>query len=352
MKRIIAHTRPSVGAREAAAAMRILLSGEINDGMEGCRLATDIATMIGAAGGLVASTGTHALILALRALGVSGPDDRVAIPDLSCRAVYDAVRLAGGTPVFVDIDDTLTMSPESASMGCSHGLKAIILPHLFGQPAHVEAIAALGVPIIEDIAHAPGALIGGRPVGSFSRFAVFSFEGSKYVTAGEGGVVVARDEADLDALSQMKMGGEIAAQCRLSDVISAVARIQWKRLPAFIAMRRRLAVIYRRRLSLSGTGAEFVHEPQSRPSIAYRFPILVDADRRDDLMAVAESKGILLRHPIRSGCLSAYCPGIRAGSLAMAASVDRRIVSLPIYPSLSRSDQDRVIDAVNLFLAR
>lgn len=343
---LIPHTRPSLGRREAAAARRVLASGMINDGDEGRALAATIARSTGCAGGVVTSTGTHAIMLALRALGIDGPHHRVALPDFSCRAVYDAVRLSGASAVFVDIDATATMAVDSIASVAGE-LSAIVLPHLFGQPANAAAIAALGVPVIEDCAHSPGAMIGERLVGSFGHFAIYSFEGSKYVTAGEGGAVIAATPAGVNALATAKMGGDIAAQCRLADMVSAVAAVQWQRLDRFIARRKALAGRYRRHLDLAPLDGGLPQLVPDRASIAYRFIAQVDASRRDRLIAAAESKNILIRHPISSGCLSRFLPGTQAGSLRVSAATDARIISLPIYPGLTRADQDRVIEVTN-----
>ncbi|MER7111537.1 DegT/DnrJ/EryC1/StrS family aminotransferase [Streptomyces sp. NPDC000229] len=147
----------------------------------------------GAAHGVCTVNGTVALFLALRALGV-GPGDEVIVPAYTFAASATAVALAGADPVVADVtEDTLHLDPEAARALVGPRTKAVMAVHLAGAPADTEALRALGLPVVEDAAQAHGAARHGRPAGSLGDVACFSFQSSKAMTAGEGGIVVTGD---------------------------------------------------------------------------------------------------------------------------------------------------------------
>lgn len=349
--KIIPHTKPTLGSEEAEAAKHIIMSGLINDGAQGELLCYELSAMCNTAGGVTASTGTHALILALRSIGIKSSNDEVIIPDFSCRAIYDAVRMAGALPVFCDIGKEYTLLPESVKRAVGKNTKAVILTHMFGQPSDFFALNDLGIPIIEDCAHSPGAEVDGKKVGGLGRFSIFSLEGSKFISAGEGGVVLAKSKNDLKTLKEKKMHGEVASQSRLSDIISSVGIIQLKKLSGFIERRRVIANYYYENLRKLEELGSLILPPKikNRESIFYRFVILVSPLERNNLIEFAEKSGIFIRHPIRSGCLSAYLLGKKKYQKGFSEEIDKRIASLPIYPLLTDVQSRKVVNVVLSF---
>ena len=132
------------------------------------------------------SSGTAALHLALAAMGV-GPGDEVVVPSFVCSALLNAVTVTGASPVMAEIDPaTLNLDPQDVERRLTLRTKAVVVPHMFGLPADLDRLLALGVPLVEDCAQAIGARYRGRPVGSHGKAAIFSFYATKVLATGEG----------------------------------------------------------------------------------------------------------------------------------------------------------------------
>src|SRR5881628_3975198 len=125
-----------------------------------------------------------------------GTDDEVVIPSYVCTALWHAVRLTGATPVLVDIEPaTYQPAPRAVALALTRRSKAVIVPHMFGLPAEIGTLTSHGVPIIEDCAQTLGVTVRGTPVGGTGKLAICSFYATKLLTAGEGGMVLGRDES-------------------------------------------------------------------------------------------------------------------------------------------------------------
>ncbi|MFI1395003.1 DegT/DnrJ/EryC1/StrS family aminotransferase [Streptomyces sp. NPDC020681] len=169
-------------------------------GSETESFAAAFARSVGAAHGVCTANGTVALFLALRALGV-GPDDEVIVPAYTFAASATAVVLAGARPVVADVlPDTLHLDPEAARRLMGPRTRAVMPVHLAGAPADTEALKSLGIPVVEDAAQAHGARRHGRAAGSLGDAGCFSFQSSKAMTAGEGGIVVTDDPETYERL--------------------------------------------------------------------------------------------------------------------------------------------------------
>ncbi|MCE1225276.1 MAG: DegT/DnrJ/EryC1/StrS family aminotransferase [Geobacteraceae bacterium] len=352
MNRVIPHTIPSFDNREAAALAEILAGKMVNEGELAAYLAAKTAQMAGGLGGVPTSTGTLGLHLALKTLGISESQDEVIIPDFACRCLYDCVKMAGGTPVFCDINlDDYSLEIESVRSRLNSSSKAVILPHMFGCPANIDAFLSLDMPLIEDCAHALGASYRGMPAGSFGKLAVFSYEGSKLVAAGEGGCVSANGPQMLDALQTLRYGliGSHAYHYRLSDLIAAIALVQLDKLPGMIDKRRRIARIYNSELSrLEQLG--FIRRPASfneRASSCYRY-VIICAANSSALVSYANECGILIRNPLPSGLLSWSYPHDGADNMNSRILAERG-ASLPITPDMSDEDIFSVVKLLYTF---
>lgn len=352
MTRTIPHTDPSFDGREAAALAERFASKQVNEGELAGLLVARTAELAGALGGVPTSTGTLGMHLALKTLGVAGPDDEVIIPDYACRCLYDCVKMAGGTPVFGDINlEDYSLDGAAASTLVGARTRALILPHMYGCPAELGAFLKLGVPVVEDCAHACGASYRGEPVGSFGELGVFSFEGSKLLAAGEGGAVVAKGARTLDNLRALRYGlnGNFAYHYRLSDLIASVALVQLDKLPAMLARRREIAAIYRSELGALEQSGELTLPKAfaDRQSSWYRFVVLC-AGGSAPLVDFASERGVLIRNPLASGPLSASYPhsgGVNTNSRLLAANG----ASLPITPDLTDGEIATVVDVVRSF---
>jgi len=292
-------------------------------------------------------SGSAALELALRALGV-GPGDEVVIPSYVCDALYHAVSRTGARPVLADADPaTLSLSAADTARRLTPRTRCIIAPHAFGLAADLAPLLTLGVPIIEDCAQTLGARLDGRVVGSLGTLAVCSFYATKLVTTGEGGAVAGpaalvervRDARDYDERDDLRP----RANAKLSDLAAALGRSQLARLDAFVARRRAVAARYRERLR--DVPCTLPAEAGAR-HVYHRFVVEVDQPP-DGVQAALARRGVAARRPV-------YRPAHRALHLDGFPEADRlwgRALSLPCYPTLTEGEIDAVAVALGEALA-
>jgi dTDP-3-amino-3,4,6-trideoxy-alpha-D-glucose transaminase len=303
-------------------------------------------------------TGTDAIALALRALGI-GPGDEVVTTPLSAAYTALAIMMTGARPVFADIDPRrLTLDPGAAAAAVGPRTAAILPVHLYGQPADITALAAVaqrhGLALVEDCCQAHLATAGGRPVGSWGAAAAYSFYPTKNLGAlGDGGAITTDDEALAARLRRLRNGGqtdryhhaEFGVNTRLDDIQAAVLSARLAFLPQWTEQRRALAGIYRRAL----TEVDVCVPPETDPGHVYHlFPVL--SERRDALRTHLSQAGIetLIHYPIpipRQPALAVAEPG----ECPVADRVCRQILSLPLYPSMPASHAIETAAAVATF---
>ena len=302
-------------------------------------------------------TGTDALALILRALGIGRGDEVITTP-LSAAYTALAVMMVGARPVFADIDpERLTLNPDAVEALVGPGTAAIIPVHLFGQPVEMGRLSAIAtrhnLAMIEDCCQAHLATVDGRPVGSFSVAAAFSFYPTKNLGAlGDGGAITTDDTKLADRLKRLRNGGqtdryhhvEPGINSRLDEIQAAVLTARLEFLPRWTERRRALAAIYRREL----TGAGVDVPPEFDPGHVYHlFPVL--SPRRGVLRARLEEEGIetLIHYPVpipRQMALSSESPA----DCPVADRVCDEIFSLPLHPSMPEDHAVAVARAIRL----
>jgi dTDP-4-amino-4,6-dideoxygalactose transaminase len=344
---LIPHSRPTLDERDAAAVARVVRSGQIAHGPEAQALERELAARLGVAAAAVVSSGSAALELGLRALGIGAGDD-VLIPTYACDALHHAVRRAGARPILVDADPhTSSLSVADAKRRLTPRARAIVVVHAFGLAVDVRPFDDLGLPVLEDCAQALGAAVDGRPAGSRGAVGVCSFYATKLLTTGEGGAVVGpagpvRRVVDWRDYDEREDLGE-RFNYKLTDLQAALGRSQLARLDAFLTRRRAIAARYRARLA----GARCALPPDAGERHVYhRFVIGVERPV-EEVIARLEDRGIGARRPV-------FRPIHRALGLTGYAEADRlwsRLVSLPCYPSLRDEEVDLVARAVGEALA-
>jgi dTDP-4-amino-4,6-dideoxygalactose transaminase len=342
----IPHSRPTLDEEEARAAAAVVASGHVAEGPAVEAFEQELAAFIGVPHAVAASSGTAALHLVLAAMGV-GPGDEVVIPSFVCSALLHAVSYTGAKPVLADIDPaTLNLDPRDVEQRLSPRTRAVILVHMFGLAADVTRFLGLGIPIIEDCAHSIGGCHGNRLLGSLGQAAVFSFYATKVIATGEGGMVAtgSRELADRvrDLKSYDKKGDRrLRFNYQLTDIQAAVGRVQLAKLGSFIFRRRDIARCYRAAFQELAVG----HPPDDPGHIYYRY--VLDTGR--DCSAVirrASEAGVGCDRPV-------YMPLHRLlgqAEFPHAEKAWRQCLSIPIYPSLTAADQERVIEAVSSLL--
>jgi dTDP-4-amino-4,6-dideoxygalactose transaminase len=301
-------------------------------------------------------TGTDAIAIALRALGI-GPGDEVVTAPLSAAYSALAIMMTGARPVFADIDpDRLTIDPDAILAAITPRTAAILPVHLYGQAADMVAIEALarrhGLAIVEDCCQAHLATCENRPVGSFGTVAAYSFYPTKNLGAlGDGGAMTTGDQAIAERMRRLRNGGqtdryhhaEFGVNSRLDEIQAAILRARLPFLPGWTTARRALARAYR--AELTGIDALMV-PPECDPGHVYHlFPVL--SDERDRLRARLQASEIdtLVHYPVpitRQPALASAAPG----TCPQTDRVCRQVFSLPLYPSLTVDDVCRVAAAL------
>jgi dTDP-4-amino-4,6-dideoxygalactose transaminase len=314
------------------------------------------------------ASGTDALLLPLRALGLKAGDE-VITPAFTFFATGGAIHNAGGTPVFVDIDpDTFNISPAAIEAAISPRTRAIIVVHLFGQMAQMEQILPIaarhGLAIIEDGAQSIGARrqVGGtwRMAGSLGMVGTFSFFPSKNLGGfGDGGMMVTQDDELASRLARLRLHGgsrhyhhdEVGFNSRLDTVQAAVLLAKLPHLARWSSERRRHAARYTEAFRNNPSICPPRIDPANE-SIFNQYTIRVP--RRDTLQAHLKAQGIgsSVYYPLALHLQPCFAHlGYAPGSLPASEEATRVVLSLPVYPEMTAQQQDAVIEAVRGFYA-
>jgi len=342
------------------AVARVLDSGWYILGSETRAFEEEFAGYLGVRHAIGVANGTDAVALALRACGV-GEGMQVATVAHTAIATIAAIEMAGGRPMFVDIDAaTYGMDPEKldATLAAHPGqIGAVVLVHLYGRPADVRAIASIcdrhGVALIEDCAQAHGATVAGRRVGTWGRAAAFSFYPTKNLGAlGDGGAVATSEDAVAERLRLLRQYGWkernnsliAGVNSRLDELQAAILRVKLPALDAENSARRRIAGRYTE--LLQGTG---LHLPGLDEGHVFHQYVIRSAQRTaliDDLRRAGIETAI--HYPIPAHLQAAYrgrC-GVGSGGLGVTERIVGEILSLPMFPQLPEVDAERVGGAV------
>jgi dTDP-4-amino-4,6-dideoxygalactose transaminase len=313
------------------------------------------------------ASGTDALLLALRALDIGRGDEVITTP-FTFFATAGTIHNAGATPVFVDIDPvTFNIDPALVKAAVTPRTRAVIPVDLFGQMAALEQIAAAvpGLPQIEDAAQSIGArrAIDGewRLAGEMATIGTFSFFPSKNLGAwGDGGMMVTQDERLHARLLRLRTHGgtttyyheEVGYNSRLDALQAAVLHAKLSHLAEWSAARRAHAAIYT--AAFAGLAPQVRAPVVTRENESIFNQYTIRAERRDALQAHLRSRGIgsaiYYPLPLHLQPCFAYL-GYRAGQLPESERAAGEVLSLPVYPELTRAQQDEVIGAVREFYA-
>jgi dTDP-4-amino-4,6-dideoxygalactose transaminase len=309
------------------------------------------------------ASGTDALWLSLRALGI-GPGDRVLVPANTFIATALAVSYVGATPVLVDIDPAShTLDVDQARRALGPGAKAIIPVHLYGQPADMDAVLDLarreGLIVLEDAAQAHGAVHRSGRCGTFGTAAGFSFYPGKNLGAyGDGGAICTNDDALADRLQRLRNWGstvkyvhpERGLNSRLDTMQAAVLGVKLRHLAAWNASRRQVAGWYKEALAPLVDDVELPCEaPWTIEHVYHLYVVrLRRADREATLRRLHEAGvGAGIHYPIPIHLQEAYADlNLGPGSFPVTEEAARCILSLPIYPEMTREHVDIVAKAL------
>jgi perosamine synthetase len=357
--------------RAAIAAMvdDVLRTGSLTLGPHTQELEEAFRTRHDAPYAVAVSSGTSALEIIFRTLGVEGRE--VVVPANTFFATAAAVLHAGGTPRFADVaSDTLALSADTVEATLSDRTAGVVLVHIGGLISpEVESIRRLcdarGLFLVEDAAHAHGSSLDGRPAGSFGVAGAFSFYPTKVMTTGEGGMIVTADERIRDEAviyrDQGKagfLGGDhvrLGYAWRMSELHAAVGIVQLRRLDEFIKIRREVADQYHEGLPRI-SGITPLVPPQGCESNYYKYIAMLDPgiDRQEVKATLRQEHGVSLSGEVYASPLhhQPVFAGLHDGSLPVAEDVCSRHVCLPIHSDMSRDEAIHVVASLRAVLGR
>lgn len=336
------------------AIMRVVESQELILGDEVASFEKEAAEYLKCMNAVSCASGTDALLLSLKALGI-GPGDEVLVPTFTFFATAGAVHNVGATPVFVDIEPQgYNIAPEAIEKKITARTKAIIPVHLFGQAADMDAILEIarqyGLKVIEDVAQAIGSKYRGRTTGTLGDTGAFSFYPTKNLGGfGDGGLILTQDDEVALRLRLLRVHGDLGGyrhaivgfNSRLDAIQAAVLRVKLRHLEQWTEQRRQRAETYQRILSNCD-----ITLPVELPQRHHAYNLyVIRSPRRDALMNYLRANGV--------GC-SVYYPkplhlqecfkhlGYREGDFPVAEQASREVLALPIYPELTEDQQNRI----------
>jgi dTDP-4-amino-4,6-dideoxygalactose transaminase len=323
----------------------------------------EVGAYLGVKHAIALNSGTDALILALRAAGV-GPGHEVITTSFSFFATAEAIHLVGATPVFVDIrPDTMNLDEAAVESRINWRTKALLPVHLFGCPAPLDVLTALaerhGLVVIEDVAQGFGSDWRGKKAGAWGSLGAFSFYPTKNLGAyGDGGLVTTNDDAFAETILMLRNHGSrkryfheaIGYNSRLDSLQAAVLRLKLPRVDGANEKRRELARRYTRSLSKI-QGVRCPIEPEGGSHVFHQYTIRVLGGRRDQVQQALKARQIAstVYYPHTLPSLPFY--SFEPGSFPEATRAAAEVLSLPLWPEMTESAQDRVVDAIRGALA-
>ena len=364
----IGMSAPDIDERDVAAVVAVLRSGRLSLGPQAVAFERAVAEWCGVPHAVAVSSGTTALHLIVRGLGL-GAGDEVLVPSFTFAASVNAILYEGATPVFVDCEpDTFNLDPRDVARRITSRTRAMLVVDVFGHPADWDAIEDLGrrhdLRLIDDCCEALGADYRGRRLGSLGHAGAFAFYANKQITTGEGGMLVTGDARLAELARSLRNQGRasmgawlrhehLGFNYRMSEIAAALGRSQMGRLEEFLARRAAVARLYGERLA----GLERVRPPVVRPDVRMSWFVyvvtLAPGLDRDPVMAAMEARGIPVRAYFEPVHLQPYLPAAlrpRPGSLPVTESVARRTLALPFHNRLTEQDVDTVVAALGAAL--
>ena len=366
-----------LGPDEEAAVLAVLRRRWLSMGEVTAAFEAEFATLTGTPYALAVTNCTAALHLAGLALGW-GPGDEVIVPSLTFVATANAVRYCGATPVFADVTglDDFNLSAEDVAARITPRTRAIIVVHYAGHAADMPALLALaahhGLDVVEDVAHAPGASLDGRALGTWGRVGCFSFFANKNMTTGEGGMVTTADDELAARLRLLRSHGmtsltwdrhrghafsyDVVApgyNYRLDEVRAAIGRVQLGKLAAANERRRALDKLYRALLPAAAADLGLPFGAARGVAACHLRPVLlpVGADR-PRFMAAMKARGIQTSIHYPPVHLFSYYRDLGNGAaLPITEAIGAREVTLPLFPAMTPADVETVVAAVAEALA-
>ena len=354
---MIPAAKPEIGDEERAAVDRVLRSGMLAQGPEVAAFEEEFSKHVGGRHCIAMNSGTSSLHLGFIAGGIK-PGDEVIVPSFSFAATANSVVLAGGVPVFADIDPkTFNIDPNHVASLITNKTRGIMPVHLYGHIAAMNEINEIAkkhnLLVFEDAAQGHLASLNGKSAGEFSTVASFSFYPTKNMTAGEGGMCVTDSAEVARTLRLLRNQGQeiryrneiVGFNTRMTDIHAAIGRVQLAKLPAWTKKRQENAAYLNN--NLKNVVTPFV-APGTTHSY-HQYTILIpggDAAKRDEFMKRIGEKGVGsgVYYPTPIHKLPSFNLEL---SLPVTEKIIKECVSLPIYPTLTQTELETIVSVVN-----
>ncbi len=351
---------PKIGEEEVQAVIKVMRSGILTSGLGNGpnvkEFEENYSKFAGVEHAIAVNTGTAALHAAIMAAGVKQGDE-VILPSFTFVATAEAIVLAGGKPVFADIDpETFTLSPQAVGKAITEKTKAIVPVDLYGLPADIKSLREItakhNIPIVEDCAQSHGATYEGKPSGAFADIACWSLYAAKNIGTGEGGVVTTDNDQLAETVRMIRTHGEkvkyqslmLGTNYRMTEIQAAIGVVQLERLPEFLAKRTRNA----QRLTKNLEKTEKIKLPpelKNRKPSWYLYTIRikdVSENERNNIIREMHDKGIGAEayYPIPVHQMPYYKENFGAFNLIETDNAAKQVLSLPIHPSVTDEQID------------
>lgn len=348
--------RPLFDETTRQSILEVLDSGRLAQGLRVLEFEERFAEWAEVPFAVAVSSGTAALLLALMALEI-GPGDEVITTPFTFAATANTILFLGARPVFADIQpSTLNLDPEEVERRITPRTRAIVLVHLYGNPCDMgiftELAARYGLALIEDAAHAPGALYQGRPVGSFG-IGCFSFYATKNITTGEGGMITTQDPQLARRLRMLRDHGQSAKYVheilglnfRMTELQAVLGIGQLQHIDAWNDRRRTIAAFYDQHLR----GARPVAITPNSTPVYHLYTVRLSPGLRDAVRERLKEAGVEtgIHYPTPVYRQPLYQRLGYNDSLPVAEAAAREVLSIPIHPALRDDEVRYVVEALN-----
>lgn len=347
--------KPIIGADERAAVDAVMASGMLAQGQQVASFETEFSNvLLDGRASVAVNSGTSGLHLGLLASGV-GPGDEVIVPSFTFAATGNSVALTGATPVFADIElDYYALDVAHVESLITEKTKGIMPVHLYGHPFAAEAFTALadkhGIDLYEDAAQAHGAALNGKKVGTFGKFGMFSLYPTKNMTSGEGGMVSTSDatvERNLRLLRNQGMETQyqnelVGFNNRMTDLHASIGRVQLTKVMGWTKLRQDNAAFFS--ANLEGVGTPKVAEGAEHVYHQYTIRVREGRDELHERLRSEFNIGSGVYYPVPNHRLPSFN---RVEELPNTEIAAKEVLSLPVHPSLTQNDLERIVSAVN-----
>jgi perosamine synthetase len=349
--------KPLLGFSEKYAVNRVLSSGLLAQGNEVKNFEEAFSSLVEDRDCIAVNSGTSALHLGLLSLGIGAGDEVITSP-FTFAATANAIALTGATPVFADIDPlTFNIDPDQVNLKISNKTKAILVVHLYGLAADMTKIKGIALNhklfLIEDAAQAHLARVGNQPVGTFGDVGIFSFYPTKNMTSGEGGMIVVNDSRLARTCRLLRNQGMeerykneiVGFNLRMTEIHAAIGTSQLKKLKKWTERRREIAQIFNQHLDLPGLPIE----PKGHYHVYHQYTLRIRKSRDTFSKLLSQEgigNGVYYPKPVHQ--LPAFN---LQESFPVAERASEEVVSIPVHPSLKKTEISKIVSKVNKIFA-